>query len=183
MKKVQLWLDFGLLFGMIWPRLSYYGELYNGISGKLFTFYDVAVDKLGLPFGESLIYLATSPMAYFIGNQFMFTANKTVLFIISAVLTLIISIVFLLWLVIDFIFWVLNINKPYKGLKFIKRFNVFCFVVLALYCLEWIVTAILSSIYHVPMFGAPSFGVYMIFIIGLVKVVSYFRLNENAKVL
>jgi hypothetical protein len=179
MKKTQLWLDFGLLFGMSWPRLSYYGELLNGVSGKLFNFYDAAVDKLGLPFGAALINLATSPLVYFIGNQFMYNADKTVLFIISAVLTLIISLVFFLWLIVDFVYWILNVNKPYRAFNFIRKLNVVCFIILALYCLEWILSIILSSIYQVPLFGVPSFGVYMIFVIGITKVVVYFKLDEN----
>ncbi|HHU27683.1 TPA: hypothetical protein GXZ54_00785 [bacterium] len=174
MKKVQLWLNFGLLFGVIWPRLTYVGEVLNGASRLLFIFYDNAVDKLGLPFGNALINLATDPLCYFIGNHLMYSADKTVLFIVSAIVSILLSIIFLLWLVIDSIYWIF-VNNPKKGFNRIKNFNIVCFSILVLYVIEWAAVAILSPIYQVKMFGYPSFGVYMMLVIGIAKTYFYIK--------
>ena len=64
MKKVQLWLNFGLVFGVIWPRLTYVGETLNGASRMIFLLYDKSVERLGLPFGNVLINLATDPLCF-----------------------------------------------------------------------------------------------------------------------
>lgn len=174
MKKVQLWLNFGLVFGVIWPRLTYVGETLNGASRMIFLLYDKSVERLGgLPFGNVLINLATDPLCFYIGSHYIH-ADKTALFVISAIVTILLSLIFLFWLVFDSLYWII-VKNPKKGFKRIRKINSICFVILLVYLLEWIVVSTLSSINMVKMFGYPSFGVYMMLVIGVVKTYIYYK--------